>query len=82
MPQTAKEAAPRRRRRQTRLRGVISMVDVRLRASPFRFVNPSFPRQVALASQRIMRGDQSSIGRSAASLNRNKDSRPIETGRP
>lgn len=67
---------------QTRLRGVISMVDILLRAAHFRFGNPSFPRQVALAYQRIMRGDKSSIARSAASLNRNKDSRPIETGRP
>jgi hypothetical protein len=67
---------------QTRLRRVISMVDILLRTSPSDLATRASPRQVALAYQRIMRGDKSSIGRSAASLNRNKDSGPIETGRP
>jgi len=40
----------------------------------FQIWQPELPlRQVALAYQRIMRGDKSSIGRSAASLNRNKE---------
>ena len=72
MPQTFKEAAPRRRGRPHSAARVA-----------FQIWQPELPlRQVALAYQGIMRGDKSSIGRSAASLNRNKDARPIETGRP
>jgi len=82
MPQTLKEATPRRRRRpdQTSRRDF----DGRRSAArvAFQIWQPELFRQLALASQRIRRGDQSSIGRSAASLNRNKDSRPIETGLP